>query len=299
MFNDDLRYATIIGSKRRVNNQIKFDDGNTSIPAPDCWTLTKTSCPAVSTIFSRALAVLPDVDNRGQQDCSICCESMEGKETFSCPNKHQIHLECWNNWTRSSGNRRCVVCRCDTATATNPSREHLGHHLVLKPDYADDRAIGVYASRLGYAMLSVKMKYFVDTLFRCPITPKITEVCPHDATKIIMKKPVIEDYAEVLTYFRTPENIAYLRLIRATHYNDNEMNDAKMLTHLRQDYGSERAYEMIEANLEYTAKQKLKNDVYIKHYVIPETDAYYIDQMKIYYERILLNTGIIQNVSVA
>lgn len=298
MFSTDLRLVSIIGSKRRVKNQIRFDDGNTSLDCGDCWTMAKRKVYALSTIFSRALEVLPDIDNRGQTDCSICAESMEGKEVFSCPNKHQIHLECWNNWTRSSGNRRCVVCRCDTATNCGPSREHLGHLLVVKPDNADDRAIGMFVSKNHLCGNNHKLRYFIDTLFRCPTTPKITEVCPFDATKIVMKTPVLEDYVDVLTYFRTEENKAYMKNIGYRYSTMEEMNEARMLTLMRQDYGSDCAMELLESNTSNTARNRLHNELYIRHYVMVEPDTYYISALKVVYERMLTNTSPYQNVSV-
>ena len=298
MFSTDLRLATIKGSRRSMRNQLRFDDGNTSLDCGDCWTMAKRRVYALSTIFSRALQVLPDIDNRGQTDCSICCESMEGKEVFSCPNKHQVHLECWNNWTRSSGNRRCVVCRCDTATNCSPSREHLGHHLVVKPDSADDRAIGMFVAKTHLCGNNHKLKYFIDTLFRCPTTPKITEVCPVDATKIVMKSPVLEDYVDVLTYFRTEENKEQMKNIGAKYNTIDEMNEARMLTLMRQDYGSDRAMELLETNTSNNARHRLHNELYIKHYLMVEPDEYYISALKDMYERMLTNTTPLQYVSV-
>ena len=282
-FSPDLTRLTTIG-KRRVGNMVWFEGGDTQkFHMNECWFLGKQKIRKDIVVISRLNPALPTtLNDRGDTDCFICKEDMTGQTLFTCPNRHQSHLTCWNNWTQNqTTHMECCLCKVKITRALNIGKTYLRTEFQFgsaKHTTADLIAHKILhsASQLRGQMITATL---IDTAYAFNTDLHLTDfypAVPNDPLRHtpygVLRVPTETDpyWVALLTYFRSPENFERLRYgkFQIYHYDEDIY-----LADLRLTYPDTAFDKLQEVAGNPTAKEMMKIETYIRHRVMTKSNA--------------------------
>jgi hypothetical protein len=282
VFNPDLTLCLINDGARRQGGKIRFTSTH-KYDAIDCFIIGKARMVRTIVSINQLLPTTPPPE-RQEAECTICKSDWGTEPRFTCRNGHQVHLRCWDEWTRVAVRDRtlCVLCRCDT-TADPKAHLRTEFHLpTANHRDADLLALSVfkYALDLRGGLTGTAIG---DTLFRYTTEHHLTDWRSGDERHpemrgVINRTTIHRPYwRDFMTFFRSPENISYLLGLKVAVYHYAEAN---FLADLNRTNPVDVAMRLLTENHEGDRRSALKWRTYVEAQVLPKTDEEIIELVK-------------------
>lgn len=282
IFNPDLTLCLINDGARRQGGKIRFTT-TLKVDAIDCFLLGKRKVRRTIVSINQLLPTAPPPE-RGETECPICKSEMGNEPLFTCRNGHQVHMRCWDEWTRTAVRDRtlCVLCRCDT---TADPKTHLRTEFHIPA--ATHRDADLLALSIFKYALDVRgglMGYAVgDTLYRYTTDHHLTEYRSGDERHPELRGVIISTsiqrpfWRDFITYFRTPENISYLLGMSVPIYHYGE---ATFLADLNRSNPVDVAMRLLTDNPDGDRRNGLKWRTYLETQILTKSNDELIDFVK-------------------
>jgi hypothetical protein len=276
-FNPTLTECVVNDGARRQGCLIRL--GGVKHDASDCFVLGKTQIRIGVVRVSQKLASLPP-PNRAENECPICRDDMAAAPRFTCPNGHQTHQTCWDEWKVSPPIRDkhlCVICRCDT---TQVPKKHLRtefHMPTTSHRNADLLALSVFKFALGLGAGSLLGTAVGDTLFRFKTEHHLTEWRAGSEDEPVKRGVIISTriqhpyWRDFLTFFRSAENIDYLLSLNVKVL-DFQYGEGQFLADLNANNPVEEAMRMLTEAVREDKRDALKWRTIVAVQIITKTD---------------------------
>ena len=249
-------------------------------------------------------------------DCSVCLETLTGQRLITCPNRHQIHIACFNNYTIH--NKRCPECRSgytteETERAKSDPTKMSMRSLYTLPNLKEREAelmFGFYVKEaLNTRHTSDYDKGGHHDPFRMLLSDTIHRYVKKTHSPFFITKSGLNTYerikdtsecwTQMLEYLKSDENLTCL--LNTDWVVGNHYSEDQFLTSLVALLGNDAMLTLTNTATDQLARQRLRRQMFLYHHLNRADFSVFLEDINSFFERRIkhLNDVFVEEVEVS